>query len=296
MKHLLIIIVCCIYLLDANAQHEKKEARVDSSFSFVLMSDIHLKPGVTDSFQRVIDTVNKMKVEFVVAAGDLVFDVMRGNSRNADSLFGLYKSMSKKFKAPVYNCIGNHELFGIYKESDIDSSHPDYKYGMYQRYLGKTYYSFDIKGWHFIVLNSIDVNKEKKYYGVIDSLQRDWLSADLMKLDNATPVAVVTHIPFLSVFAQRHNDLTKPVPADPNGTMISNRKEILDLFEKHNLKLVMQGHIHWIEDIFINNKTHFITAGAVAGRPSWRGTLHGERGFMKIDVKDGAISWNYIAY
>jgi 3',5'-cyclic AMP phosphodiesterase CpdA len=187
-------------------------------------------------------------------------------------------------------------LFGIYPESDVTSDHPDYKYGMYEKHIGKTFYSFDHKGWHFIVLNSIDVNDQKKYFGAISKEQIEWLKGDLAKVSASTPVAVTVHIPFLSTFDQRYPKAGAPVQKEPHGTLISNRKEVLDLFDGHNLKLVMQGHIHWIEDIFINNKTHFITAGSVAGRPSWKGTVHGERGFMVIDVKGGEISSRYVTY
>lgn len=288
MKRLLIGALLSVCFLYTTAQK-----KADNSFSFVLMSDIHVKPEVTKEFQKVIDSVNRMKPDFVMAAGDLVFDVMRGNPPAADSLFQLYKSMSAMIKSPVYNCIGNHELFGIYPESDVDSSHADYKWGMYERYLGKTYYSFEHKGWHFIVLNSIDVTPEKKYMGVIGKEQIEWLKADLAKVGANTPIAVTVHIPFLSTFDQRHKEINT-TGKEPHGTLISNRKEVLDLFEGHNLRLVMQGHIHWIEDIFINNKTHFITAGSVAGRPSWRGTKHGERGFMKIEIKGEEVSAKYI--
>lgn len=263
-----------------------------TTFEFVLMSDIHLQPEATNAFQRVIDTVNSMNPDFIVAAGDLVYDVMRGNVSKADSLFGLYKKMSGRFKKPVYNCIGNHELFGIYPESVTDSSHPAYRYGMYEKHIGKTYYSFDHKGWHFIVLNSIDVTPDKKYYGVIGPDQLRWLKTDIARLDTSTPVAIITHIPFLSAHAQWQGK----APADPNGIVVSNRKEVLDLLAPYNLRLVMQGHIHWIEDIFINNKTHFITAGSVAGRPSWRGTTNGDRGFMKVSIQGEQISWQYISY
>ena len=288
MKRILIGALLSICFLYTTAQK-----KTDNSFSFVLMSDIHVKPEVEKEFQKVIDSVNRIKPDFVMAAGDLVFDVMRGNPPAADTLFQLYKSMSAKIKSPVYNCIGNHELFGIYPESDVDSSHADYKWGMYERYLGKTFYSFEHKGWHFIVLNSIDVTPEKKYMGVIGKEQIEWLKADLANVKPGTPVAVTVHIPFLSTFDQRFKEINTTA-RQPHGTLISNRKEVLDLFEGHNLRLVMQGHIHWIEDIFINNKTHFITAGSVAGRPSWKGTKHGERGFMKIEIKGEEVSAKYI--
>ena len=78
--------------------------------------------------------------------------------------------------------------------------------------------------------------------------------------------------------------------------MVQNSAEVLKLFKDHNLKLVLQGHLHWVEDLFIEGKTHFITGGAVAGRPSWKGTRTGEEGFMLIKIKGEKVSWNYIDY
>ena len=51
--------------------------------------------------------------------------------------------MCEGFNMPVYNTMGNQDLFDIYEESPEDESHPDYKYGLFERYLGDTYYSFD---------------------------------------------------------------------------------------------------------------------------------------------------------
>jgi len=64
---------------------------------------------------------------------------------------------------------------------------------MYKRYIGNPYYSFDHKGWHFIVLKSI-VDAGNNYKGYIDSVQIEWLKADLAKLDRSTPIVVSTHI------------------------------------------------------------------------------------------------------
>lgn len=296
MNRILVITFILICTNKINGQAVPNNNKPGSSFSFVLMSDIHIKPDVVDYFQKVIDTINKMDIDFVVAAGDLVFDVMRGNVAKSDSLYILYKTMIQQVKVPVYNCIGNHELLGIYPESDIDSTHADYKYGMYERYFGKTYYTFKHKGWQFIVLNSINVNKEKKYYGIIDSVQQEWLKKELQQTDTATPLAIVTHIPFLSTYSQRYGNNKNITAPEPNGNIIYNRQEILNLFDPYNLKLVMQAHIHWTEDILINNKTHFITSGAVAGRPSWRGTVNGEKAFMKITVNGDSVSYRIINY
>lgn len=68
---------------------------------------------------------------------------MRGNQERGYLPFTLDKAMCEGFNMPVYNTMGNQDLFDIYEESPEDESHPDYKYGLFERYLGDTYYSFD---------------------------------------------------------------------------------------------------------------------------------------------------------
>ena len=36
------------------------------------------------------------------------------------------------------------------------------------------------------------------------------------------------------------------------GSVIENSKEVLDLFKDYDLKLVLQGHLHFYEDIKYN--------------------------------------------
>lgn len=270
------------------------------SFSFVFMTDIHLQPerGASDAFNRVIEMINQREADFVMTGGDLVYDVLRGNFERSDSLFRMYKRAAATINKPVYHCIGNHELFGIYEESDVDATHPDYKYGMYERHLGDTYYSFDHKGWHFIVLNSIE-EKDQKYIGLIDDEQMEWLEEDLAGLAPGTPVAVTLHIPLVSSFHQVYPK--QPDTGDTHGRYIENRVEVMQLLRQYNLKLILQGHMHWIEDLNVQDQFRVITGGAVAGRPSWRrqddrgdGRHYNEEGFMHIYVKGEEIKWEYI--
>src|SRR5262245_8935040 len=144
---------CFFLLLFPVCAFSQQAGKTADEFSFIFMTDIHLQPelGAVTAFKKAIDTANKIDADFVMTGGDLVYDVLRGPSR-ADSLFQLYKQTIKGLNKPVYHVIGNHELFGIYPESTISPQNPDYKYGMFQRYLGDTYYSFDHKGWHFIAL------------------------------------------------------------------------------------------------------------------------------------------------
>lgn len=265
------------------------------SFQFAFLTDIHIKPesGAPKAFSIAIDSVNRLNPDFVLTGGDLVFDVMRGNQKRSDSLFNLYKKLSAGFKMPVYNCIGNHELFGIYEESDVDSTHPDYKWGMYERHLGKSWYSFTHKGWKFFVLNSIDVNNKKEYRGVIGQEQMKWIKEELAKTDTSMPIVITVHIPLMSTFHQFYPPSGNG--RSPEGIFISNRKEVFEAFSKHNLRLILQGHLHWQEDIQVFGKTRIITGGAVSGF-SWKGKRYTEEGFMLFSIQGENVSWRYVDY
>ncbi|MEM9141952.1 MAG: metallophosphoesterase [Bacteroidota bacterium] len=257
-------------------------------FEFAFLTDIHLKPELNapKGFQMAIDKVNDMKPDFVLTGGDLVYDVMRGNYEKSEALFQLYKTMSEGFKMPVYNCIGNHDLFGIYEESPEDHTHPDYKYGMWERHFGKTYYAFDHKGWHFITLNSLDVTENKRYKGIYNQEQLRWLAKHLQKVDTKVPIVITTHLPIICAYGQFHGKA--------GSRNVSNGHEVIRLLENHNLKLILQGHIHWKEYAHINDRFHILTGGSIAGN-GWKGRRHNTKeGFVKIKVSGSDFGWEYI--
>lgn len=280
------VLIIAVSILTA-CSGKKQQAKTDNAFSFVFMTDIHLKPEMNApiGFQMAIDKTNELNPDFVITGGDLVYDAMRGGQTRCDSLFTLYKEMSKGFRMPVYNTLGNHDLFAIYPESPESETNPDYKYGMFERYFGKTYYSFNHKDWHFIVLNSLDVTADKKYCGHFQKEQLEWLKSDLDKTDSLTPIVVISHIPMLSVRGQM---------AGRDGPMIDNVAEVFKMLETKNLKLILQGHIHWKESGVVNDRFEYITGGSIAGN-GWKGRRHNTKeGFVLLKIQNGEISWEYI--
>lgn len=267
---------------------DKKEEDDGDSFEFAFVTDIHIKPEMNapKGFQMAIDKVNQLNPDFVITGGDLVYDCMRGDYERSEMLFQMYKDMSKGFNMPVHNCLGNHDLFGIYEESPEDESHPDYKYGMWERHFGDSYYSFDHKGWHFITLNSLDVTDNKKYKGYFHEEQLEWLKRDIEKVDKSTPIVVTTHIPMICTWSQ--------IRGGKGTRNVSNSHEVFQLLENHNLKLILQGHIHWKEYGAINDKYQYLVGGSIAGN-GWKGRRHDTKeGFMKIKVKGDDFTWEYI--
>jgi Icc protein len=266
----------------------------DTVFSFVFMTDIHLQPekNAVEGFRKAISRVNDLEPDFVITGGDLVMDVLGQSFGRADTLFKLYTSESKGFKMPVYNTMGNHENFAWYKRNPADTNNPEYGKKMFEKRIGKRFYSFDHKGWHFIILDSVEKDLKEGYIGGIDEEQIKWLQDDLSKVDPGTPIVLAVHIPFITVMGQLLNG---SLYANEPSLVITNSKPVLDLFKGRNLKLVLQGHLHYYEDIFAFN-THYVTGGSVAGA-WWEGSYLGTKeGFLQVKITGRKFVSEYLNY
>jgi 3',5'-cyclic AMP phosphodiesterase CpdA len=283
-----------ILLLVFSAISCRNSAPDEPDFSFAFLTDIHVQPeqNATEGFLKAIEMVNELRPDFVITGGDLIMDALGVGFERADSLYNLYAETVRGLQMPVHNTVGNHEVFGYFEESGVDSSHPMYGDKLYEERLGKRYYAFDYKGWRFYIFDSIDELEEGGYYGHIDREQISWLRKDLEGVDRATPIAISVHIPIITVQTQIHQGSTVP---NDSGAVITNSKELLDLFNGYNLKLVLQGHLHAYEDIYVNG-IRFITGGAVSGR-WWNGPRFGmEEGFLMVHISGDEFTSEYIDY
>ena len=252
----------------------------NTKFSFAFFTDIHLNDGDNDCFEgfdKAIADAKSKKVDFILTGGDNVdIDVLGDDAKTAHERYQKYARAIKNSGITFYPTIGNHDrFFGCSKDD------PLYNEGLFEKYLHKSYYSFNYKGWHFIVLNTAN--------SVVDTKQKQWLANDLSKLDAKTPIIVSTHVPFLTVYYPTLQG--KYTSADT----CSNFKEIWDMFEGKNLKLVLQGHMHLYEEIKVKG-VQFITAGAVSA-DWWGGPFHGtEEGYLKVNIHGDNFGWEYVDY
>jgi 3',5'-cyclic AMP phosphodiesterase CpdA len=286
------LIILAVVLSNPGCKEKKKDKDM---FTAVFMTDIHLQyeNNAVEGFKQALDTVNKLNPDFIITGGDLIMDALGQSFGRADSLYNLFQETIKNTDIPVYNTMGNHEIYGIYRNrSGADTSNPEYGEKMFEKRIGPSYYSYTHKGWKFMILNSIEDTKKDRYIGLIDADQMSWIKEELQKTDAGTPIVLSTHIPLITAMNQRYIGST--VPAD-SGTVVYNSKEVLDLFADHNLKLVLQGHLHTIEDIHIDG-IHFITGGAVSSG-WWRGLHRGfEEGFVHLTFGTDDFSWKYVDY
>jgi 3',5'-cyclic AMP phosphodiesterase CpdA len=272
----------------------KKGKKVKDTFSVVFLTDIHLQPekNAVKGFTQALDTINMLKPDFIITGGDLIMDALGQSYGRADSLYDLYSEVVKNSISPVYNTMGNHEIYGIDKKSGADTTNPEYGEKMFEKRLGESYYSFAHKGWKFMILNSIEDTKKGKYIGEIDTAQISWIKSELKKTDQTTPIVLSSHIPFIIANTQKYDGSTLP---NDSSTVVFNSKEVIDLFSGYNLKLVLQGHLHTVEDIYIDG-IHFITGGAVSGG-WWNGPNRSfEEGFIYLTFTTDDFEWEYMDY
>jgi 3',5'-cyclic-AMP phosphodiesterase len=290
-----IVSVILIFLvLSADSCKNGPSVNQSDNFSFIFMTDIHLQPerNACEGFRQAIDTVNSLKPDFVITGGDLIMDALGHKYSRADSLYNLYRKLIKSLKMPVYNTMGNHEIYGLYASDDSVKKNPEYAEKMFEKRLGNSYYSFIYKGWKFMIINSVEDTKRHSYMGWIDSTQIKWIQNELLQTDKQMPIVLSTHMPFLTAFTQKYYGSTL---RNDSSLVVANSKDVIELFKNHNLKLVLQGHLHTVEDIYIDG-IHFITGGSVCGK-WWQGANMGfEEGFVMVSIKRNKFTWEYIDY
>lgn len=277
------------------AQAELAPAPASQDFDFIFMTDTHLQPeldaakGCDMAFKK----MRTLKADFAIQGGDHIFDGLAVPKERSLSLFDLYDKTQQDLSLKVYHTIGNHDCLGVYTQSGLEPTDPLYGKKYFEDHISKLYYSFDHKGTHFIVLDSIGITADRAYEGRIDAAQFQWLADDLRAQPAGTPIVVSVHIPLVSAVA-----CYNPAPATPpahNGSTVTNSSEVIKLFEGHNVLGVLQGHWHINERVEWHG-VPYITSGAVSGN-WWKGTHMGApEGFTVVSLRGGKLTTRYETY
>jgi len=265
------------------------------SLDFVFFTDTHIEPeldaghGCDMCFRKIAG----LKPEFAIMGGDHVYDALGVDGRRADQVFDLYKKTQQTLQMPLYHAVGNHDVFGILTKSGVTPNDPAYGKKMYEDRIGHTYYSFDRKGWHFVVLDSIQPTDDRLWEARVDRKQLAWLKDDLGRLEPNAPVIAVIHVPLVTAFPTYAMELV--TDRKYNTLTVANSPDVLAAFEEHNVVAVLQGHTH-VNEIVDHKNTRYITSGAVCGN-WWHGPRMGfPEGFTVVSVRDGKVSTRYETY
>jgi Icc protein len=265
------------------------------------LTDVHIKPGILPErgFAKCLHHLQSLdsKPDIIFNGGDAIMDALGAEKDKVEKQWNIWnKLISNECSLKIEHCLGNHDVWG-FKDSKDDVLWGK-KYALEKTELLKPYRSFDLNGWHIIVLDSTHPRDDGSWYiAKLDEEQFDWLKNDLKENDEK-PVLVLSHIPILSActFFDGENEKSGNWNV-PGSWMHIDARRITELFNKHkNVKLCISGHIHLQDRVDYNGVT-YLCNGAVSGA-WWGGKYqHTEPGYALIDLyDDGTFMHEYLTY
>ena len=220
----------------ARAQTANKKRE---SFRFAYISDAHLyRKTLNDRFVnallRAVDDVNAMDPppDFVLFGGDLA---QLGQAEELE----LGAQILKSLKWPLKVMVGEHDWY-----LDLGEK--------WQALFGQQTYSFDHKGVHFVVLNSViekdfwtarnltPMQRMKTVAGLdngtqsafsVGDAQRTWLTDDLKKVPTTTPLVVFSHSPLYKLYR-------------PWNFWTDDAEQVQAILRRFQSVVVIHGHTH----------------------------------------------------
>ncbi len=223
----------------------------NGDFYAIVVSDTHVSRDKSkiERLNKLSEMINKgvlPKVRFVVNTGDVVSrvygDYRENDPDSSDNRLRRAVTAFNQIQVPWYFAMGNHD-YKIGPDRDSDTYFPQQEIEMmediWERETGfKPYYSFDHKGWRFVVLNSM---RGRYLHCHFDDNQMIWLED---QLSNGQPTILFSHHPMVtdhfSLWAHPKDLINEE--NEPQFYKIVNEN-------KKNIKGIFVGHGHrWVED------------------------------------------------
>ena len=206
------------------AGNKQSHNHAATSFSFVQISDSHIgfnkaaNQDVTGTLKLAIDKINHLSVqpELLLHTGDVTQSSKAAEFDTAQQIIKGAK-VGQTFYVP-----GEHDT----ASDDGVLYHERFGKGT----AGNGWYSFNLKGVHFIGLNNV---LQIDAMGNLGPEQLNWLKNDLSTLSPSTPIVIFAHIPLWMVYPQW-------------GWGTQDGAEALSYLKRFGSVTVLNGHIHQV--------------------------------------------------
>lgn len=271
------------------------------------LTDIHVQPELAagEGLAQCLAHVNAQqdKPDLILTGGDLIMDGYGADEARTKLQWELFTKTFRDHNALlVEHTLGNHDIWGWHKkDSKCTGSEPKWGkvWALEQLGLEKPYRSFDVNGWHVVVLDSVQHHPADPngYIGQLGKEQFDWLRQDLAGVPKGRHTLVVSHIPVFSVTV-----LCGKPEKDGNykvsgGEMLTDSHVVRDVFEKSGtVRAALSGHIHRLDRVDFRGVS-YLCNGAVSGS-WWKGPqAEAFEGYALVDCyDDGSVEREYVGY
>ncbi|MBI1928133.1 metallophosphoesterase [Candidatus Poribacteria bacterium] len=222
-------------------------------FSFAVIGDTRsgVRNELSPIFLTSIAEINRLQPAFVFHLGDFI----EGWTKQPEIVhreWEIFRGALERFEMPVYLAAGNHDIWDAQSQQ------------IYEGRFGRTYFSFDYNGAHFIVLCTDLAGEADRIAG--DQLA--WFRQDIEQTTQEQPVFVLMHQPLW--FTQ------------------SWMEEIHPLLVKHGVDIVFASHWHRYAKMTRDGIRHIVTGGggAYMHPPLTKGSIHH---YLYVTVTEGGI-------
>ena len=267
--------------------------------TMLIFGDIHLANRNNDrrQFTDFILDVNDFvatsgKKTYAMTLGDMVWDLYW--MTNSYCYEEYLRDVERIKELTIWQTIGNHD-HSMYFTGDFDSV------AEYKQKMAPTYYSFNIGGVHYVVLDDVECTNrkaaqdglgnpcfERDYNGALVDEIVGWLEKDLSYVDKTTSLVVTMHV-------QMHRE---------DGTLRmtqASAAKLENLLKDYATVHLFTAHTHVLYNI---EKADYIehNAGAVCGTWWWTDTetpgLHigqdgSPGGYTVLNAAGTELSWQF---
>ncbi|MBF0559516.1 MAG: metallophosphoesterase [Nitrospirae bacterium] len=197
------------------------KGKSQGDFFFLQLSDTHwgfndpkINPFATTTLKTAIAAVNSLETQpdFIIFTGDLTHTTDDAKERR--KRMGEVRDIINELK------VKNIKLMAGEHDAGLDNGEA------YQEFFGKTHYTFDHKGVHFIVVDNVSDPTSS-----IGDPQLQWLSDTLKPLDKDSRIVVLTHRPLFNLYPQW-------------DWWTRDGAKAIDLLTPYKNVTVFYGHIH----------------------------------------------------